>query len=96
MKRPPATKSFHRGAGSASRRKLKEAFPYVVVDARYEKVREGGTIENRAVQIALGIDWEGRRQVLAVEYARLVLFTGSPCYNATQSVPSNTSRTFTW
>ena len=52
-----------------SQRKLKEAFPYVVVDARYEKVREGGTLENRAVQIALGIDWEGRRQVLAVEYA---------------------------
>ncbi len=52
-----------------SQRQLKESFPYVVVDARYEKVREGGTIENRAVQIALGIDWEGRRQVLAVEYA---------------------------
>jgi transposase-like protein len=44
-----------------SQRKLKEAFPYVVVDARYEKVREGETIENRAAQIALRIDWEGRR-----------------------------------
>jgi transposase-like protein len=52
-----------------SQRRLKESFPYVVVDARYEKVREGGAIENRAIQIALGIDWEGRRQVLAVEYA---------------------------
>ena len=52
-----------------SQRKLPQAFPYVVLDARYEKVREGGTIENRAVLIALGIDWEGRRQVLAVEYA---------------------------
>ena len=52
-----------------SRRPLPEAFPYVVVDARYERVREGGVIVSRAIQIALGIDWEGRRQVLAVEYA---------------------------
>jgi transposase-like protein len=52
-----------------SRRPLIEAFPYLVVDARYERVREGGVIVSRAVLIALGIDWEGRRQVLAVEYA---------------------------
>lgn len=50
-------------------RALAEAFPYVVVDARYERVREGGVIVSRAILIALGIDWEGRRQVLAVEYA---------------------------
>lgn len=53
-----------------SRRKLEPAFPYVVVDARYERVREGGVIVSRAILIALGIDWEGRRQVLAVEYAQ--------------------------
>ena len=52
-----------------SRRPLEEEFPYVVVDARYERVREGGVIVSRAILIALGIDWEGRRQVLAVEYA---------------------------
>ena len=52
-----------------SHRPLKEAFPYVIVDARYERVREGGVIVSRAILIALGIDWEGRRQVLAVEYA---------------------------
>ena len=48
-----------------SRRPLNEASPYVVVDARYERVREGGVIVNRAILIALGIDWAGRRQVLA-------------------------------
>jgi transposase-like protein len=32
-------------------------------------VREGGVIVSRAILIALGIDWEGRRQVLAVAYA---------------------------
>jgi len=52
-----------------SRRRLGAEYPYVVVDARYEKVREGGVIVSRAILIALGIDWEGRRQVLAVEYA---------------------------
>ena len=52
-----------------SQRPLPEAFPYVVVDARYERVREGGVIVSRAILIALGIDWAGRRQVLAVEYA---------------------------
>ena len=52
-----------------SRRVLTEAFPYVILDARYERVREGGVIVSRAILIALGIDWEGRRQVLAVEYA---------------------------
>ena len=52
-----------------SRRPLESEFPYVVVDARYERVREGGVILSRAILIALGIDWEGRRQVLAVEYA---------------------------
>ena len=40
-----------------------------MVDARYERVREGGVIVSRAVLVALGIDWEGRRQVLGVEYA---------------------------
>ena len=52
-----------------SRRGLEAEFPYVVVDARYERVREGGVIVKRAILVALGIDWEGRRQVLGVEYA---------------------------
>jgi putative transposase len=52
-----------------SRRRLEAEFPYVIVDARYERVREGGVIVSRAILVALGIDWEGRRQVLAVEYA---------------------------
>jgi putative transposase len=53
-----------------SQRQLAQAFPYVIVDARYERVREGGVMVSRAVLIGLGIDWEGRRQVLAVEYAQ--------------------------
>jgi len=50
-------------------RKLKEPFPYLILDARYERVREDGIIASQAVLIAIGVDWEGRRQVLAVELA---------------------------
>jgi putative transposase len=53
-----------------SQRPLEAEYPYVILDARYERVREGGVIVNRAILVALGIDWEGRRQVLAVEYAQ--------------------------
>lgn len=43
--------------------------PYLILDARYEKVRENGVIVSRAVLVALGINWDGRREVLAVELA---------------------------
>jgi len=50
-------------------RRLEEDYPYLILDARYEKVREQSVIQTRAVLIAIGINWEGQRQVLAVELA---------------------------
>lgn len=50
-------------------RRLDEPYPYLILDARYEKVREDGIIRSRAVLIAIGINWDGRREVLAVELA---------------------------
>ena len=50
-----------------AQRRLDEAYPYVILDARYEKVRLDGVIQSQAVFIALGINEEGRRQVLGVE-----------------------------
>ena len=50
-------------------RPLDEVYPYLILDARYEKVREDGVIRTQAVLIAIGINWEGQRQVLAVELA---------------------------
>ena len=50
-------------------RTLEEKYPYLVLDARYEKVRENGVIRSQAVQVAIGINQEGRRCVLAVELA---------------------------
>ena len=48
---------------------MESEYPYLIVDARYEKLRENGVIRSRAVLVAIGIDWEGRRQVLGVEMA---------------------------
>lgn len=50
-------------------RELEDEYPYVVLDARYEKVREGGVVRSQAVLTGIGISWEGRRCVLAVEMA---------------------------
>src|SRR3546814_14719783 len=52
-----------------AQRRLDEPFPYPILDARYENVREGGVVGSQAVLIAIGIDWDGRRQILAVEMA---------------------------
>src|SRR4029450_6818842 len=50
-------------------RRLEEPFPYLILDARYEKVREGGIVASQAVLIGGGVDWDGRRQILGVERA---------------------------
>ncbi len=45
------------------------SFPYLVLDARYEKVRQGGQLLDCAVLIALGIDPNGKRSILGVSVA---------------------------
>jgi putative transposase len=50
-----------------ARRRLDEPFPYLILDARYEKLRVDHVIQSQAVLVAVGIDWDGRRQILGVE-----------------------------
>ena len=50
-------------------RRLEEEYPYLVLDARYEKVREDGVVRSQAVLVAIGINREGRRCVLGVGLA---------------------------
>jgi len=50
-----------------ARRALDVEYPYVILDAKYEKVRQDGVIRTQAVLIAIGINWEGRHEVLGVE-----------------------------
>jgi transposase-like protein len=39
-------------------------YPYVYLDARYEKVRHGGTVVDCAVLVAMGVDEHGKRDLL--------------------------------
>jgi transposase-like protein len=41
-----------------------DRYPYLVLDARYEKVRQGGQVLDAAVLIACGVDHEGNRDIL--------------------------------
>jgi putative transposase len=58
-----ATNAVKRTMGESlerfAQRPLEKAYPYLVLDARYEKVRQDGVIRSQAVQIA--INDEGRR-----------------------------------
>ena len=49
-------------------RKLAET-PYLVLDARYEKVRQSGLVQDAAVLIAVGVGLDGKRDVLGVSVA---------------------------
>jgi transposase-like protein len=62
-------KQLDAGLEQFATRLLQEDYPYLILDARYERVREDGVIRRQAVHIALGINDEGRRCVLAVELA---------------------------
>lgn len=45
-------------------RPLTEAYPYLVIDARYEKVRRGGSVISQGVLVVIGISAAGYRVVL--------------------------------
>ena len=62
-------KSLDEALRAFAERRLEEPFPYLILDARYERVREAGVIRSRAVLIAVAVDGEGRRQVLGVDLA---------------------------
>lgn len=51
---------------SAWRERPLGAFPYVFFDARYEKCRVSGQVRDVAVLTAVGVDPQGKRQVLGV------------------------------
>ena len=46
-------------------RKLNKAYPYLVVDARYEHVRVDGQVESEGVLSVVGVDENGYREVLS-------------------------------
>jgi len=46
-----------------------EHIPYMILDARYEKIHEGGLVRDCALLVAYGVTSEGRRSVLGVSVA---------------------------
>jgi len=62
-------KGLDKSLSEFAHRHLDEPYPYLILDARYERVREGGVIRSQAVLIGIGINQEGYRQVLGVELA---------------------------
>lgn len=55
-------------AGEAFRhRPLEGPYPYLWLDARYEKVRENGRVRSMALVVAYGVNGEGQRSVLGVD-----------------------------
>ncbi|MBA3473424.1 MAG: IS256 family transposase [Rubrobacter sp.] len=50
-------------------RSLEKEYPYLYLDATYLKVNWGGSATNLALLVAVGVDEEGFREVLAVEVA---------------------------
>jgi len=50
-------------------RPLNRAYPYLYIDARYEKVRHGGHVVDCAVLVALAVDEFGHREILGTSVA---------------------------
>jgi len=48
-------------------RLLRKTYPVLWVDALYEKIREDHRVVNMAVQVVIGIDEDGKRDILAVQ-----------------------------
>src|SRR3954467_11601082 len=48
-------------------RPLEGAYPYVFLDAKLEKVRDGGRVVNKALVIAHGVHETGRREILSID-----------------------------
>lgn len=47
-------------------RPLERAYPVIFLDALVCKVRDGGSVKNKAAHLAVGVDMDGRKQVLGI------------------------------
>jgi len=63
-----AAEQLDAGLAAWRERPLDET-PYVFLDARYERVREGGRLVDCAVLVAVGVTQDGHRRVLGVSVA---------------------------
>ena len=66
---PPNSAVRHSAMALITRRStpIEGDWPYIWIDATYLKVRRGGRIVSVAVIIAVGVNGDGRREVLGME-----------------------------
>ena len=51
----------------SGRGRWRAAYPYLFLDAKVEKVRDGGRVVNKALVIAHGVHETGRREILSID-----------------------------
>src|SRR5690606_9364617 len=61
------TKELNEQVKAFRERPLQETYPVLWVDSLYEKIRVGNRVQNMAVAVVVGLDEQGRRDILAVE-----------------------------
>jgi len=59
-------KNLDEEIGQWRNRRLEKSYPYLVVDARYEDIRQGGHVVSEGVLLVVGIDENGHREILGV------------------------------
>ena len=61
------TKELNDQVATFRQRPLQETYPVLWVDSLYEKIRVGHQVKNLAVAVVVGIDENGKRDILAIE-----------------------------
>lgn len=60
-------KRLDEGINEFKNRKLTTAYPFVITDAKYFKVRENHSIISKALMVAMGVTVEGRREIIGFD-----------------------------
>jgi len=60
-------KGLNEQVESFRNRELEEEYPFLWIDALYEKIRDNGQVISMALMIAYGVNHEGKRDILAIE-----------------------------
>lgn len=60
------TDAVHAEVAEWQSRPLNPVYPVIFLDALVCKVRDGGTVRNKAAHLAVGVDAEGRKEVLGI------------------------------
>jgi transposase-like protein len=63
------TKRLDEDLGRWRNRRLVESYPYLIVDARYERVRQNERIESQGVLVISGVSGKGQRDILGLAVA---------------------------